>query len=195
MITNLKYRSILLALTLITLLAGLCSPAAALTIKGVDLNDEIKVEDQTLYLNGAGIRKKFFISVYACGLYLPHPTGDAAKAISSNVSKQVVMHFIHSKVDREKIVKGWDEGFFNNSQERLPQLQDRISAFNAFFDRDLVAGDRLVLTYIPAKGTSVSLNNELRGLIEGEDFMQALWAIWLGDNPADKGMKEGMLGK
>lgn len=180
------------ALTILLLLA---QTSAALTIKGVDFADQIQQADKTLYLNGAGLRKKFFISVYACALYLPHPTTEAEKAIKSDVAKQVVMHFIHSKVGKDKIIAGWNDGFFNNSQEKLPQLQERINRFNAFFDRDLVSGDRVTLSYEPGKGTTVTINDQLKGNIPGADFMEALWAIWLGDNPADSGMKQGMLGQ
>ncbi|MDH3389472.1 MAG: chalcone isomerase family protein, partial [Gammaproteobacteria bacterium] len=35
--------------------------------------------------------------------------------------------------------------------------------------------------------------NEL-GLIPGEDFKNALLEIWLGNYPADKKLKKGMLG-
>jgi hypothetical protein len=35
----------------------------------------------------------------------------------------------------------------------------------------------------------------VRGVIEGADFMQALWAVWLGEKPADSGLKKGMLGR
>ncbi|MBN2705578.1 MAG: chalcone isomerase family protein [Deltaproteobacteria bacterium] len=187
-----KLQAFFLILGVIFLFAG---NAGALTIKGVEFADNTEISGKTLHLNGAGIRKKFFLPIYACGLYLPHPTSDAEKAIRTDVAKQVVMHFIHSKVGKEKIVQGWNDGFFNNSQEKLSVLQERINTFNAFFDRDLVVGDRIVITYLPEQGTSVSINQTDKGSIPGIDFMQALWAIWLGSNPADAGMKDGMLGK
>ena len=185
-------RPLLYALILLMLSAG---AASALTIKGVDFADEVTIAEKKLYLNGAGIRKKFFLSIYACGLYLPHPTSDADKAIKSDVCKQVIMHFIHSKVSKEKIVKGWQDGFFNNSQEKMNSLQERITTFNAFFSKDLLKNDRITISYIPEQGTTVKINDETKGTIPGSDFMQALWAIWLGAYPADGGMKEGMLGK
>ncbi|MBN2809090.1 MAG: chalcone isomerase family protein [Deltaproteobacteria bacterium] len=187
-----KFRTLIYALILILLSAG---AAGALTIKGVDFADRSTLNGEELTLNGAGIRKKFFLSIYACALYLPHPTTNAENAIQSDTCKQVIMHFIHSKVGRDKIVKGWDEGFFNNSQEKMNSLQPRIATFDAFFDKDLVSGDRVVISYIPEQGTTVTINETVKGTIPGRDFMEALWAIWLGGNPADSGMKDGMLGK
>ena len=33
------------------------------------------------------------------------------------------------------------------------------------------------------------------GTIRGLDFKKALFAIWLGEKPADNSLKQGMLGK
>ena len=33
-----------------------------------------------------------------------------------------------------------------------------------------------------------------KGYVEGLDFKEALFKIWIGDNPADKGLKNEMLG-
>lgn len=170
------------------------SAASALTIKGVDFADDVTVSGKKLYLNGAGIKKTFFSSVYAGALYLPHPTGNANKAIKNDLCKQIIIHFI-TKYNQGKIVEGWDEGFFNNSQEKIYTLQERITTFNTFFSRDMVANDRVTITYIPKQGTTVKINDETKGIIPGSDFMEALWAIWLGVNPMDNDMKEGMLGK
>ncbi len=55
-------------------------------------------------------------------------------------------------------------------------------------------GDVIRLDYLPGRGTTVTINNESRGSIEGEDFMRAWLRIWLGAHPADSGLKKGLLG-
>ena len=184
-------RPLFYALILLMISTG---AASALTIKGVDFADDVTISGKKLYLNGAGIKKTLFSSIYATALYLPHPTSDADKAIKNDLCKQVIIHFIN-KYKQGKIVEGWDEGFFNNSQEKIYTLQERITNFNALFSRDMVANDRVTITYIPKQGTTVKINDETKGTIPGSDFMEALWAIWLGVNPLDNDMKEGMLGK
>ncbi|MBN2332943.1 MAG: chalcone isomerase family protein [Deltaproteobacteria bacterium] len=183
--------------TLLVVIVGsiLASSAVeAASLKGVTLADTIAVTGQELTLNGIGMRKKLIFNVYVTGLYLPKKTTDAAVAITTNAAKQIVMVFVHSKVAQEKIVAAWNDGFFNNSQEKLSLLQDRINQFNGFFNRDMVKGDRVELTYQPALGTTVTINGTKQGIIPGEDFMQALWSIWLGNNPADARLKEALLG-
>ncbi len=175
----------------LALLLLAASPAAAADVK---LPAELTVAGRKLVLNGSGIRKKFFFSIYACGLYLPQPEKDAKKVIAADEPKAVIMHMIHSKVSREKIIKAWDDGFFKNSQEKLDQLKERIAVFDAIFNRDLLAGDRLIMSYVPGRGTIVKFNDEIHKPIPGKDFNDALLAIWLGDNPADDDLKEAMLG-
>ncbi len=182
---------LLYALIILLFSAG---AAGALTIKGVDFADDITITGKKLYLNGAGIKKRFFNSIYACGLYLPHPTSDADKAIKNDVYKLVIMHF-QSKFSREKLVAVWEDGFFNNSQEKMNNLQERITTFKTFFSTDLLENDRITISYIPGQGTTVKINDKTKGTIPGSDFMQALWAVWLGANPVDSDMKDGMLGR
>jgi len=76
----------------------------------------------------------------------------------------------------------------------LTALQDRIDQFNGYFKQDAIAGDQFTLDYIPGKGTTIIKNNTVLGLIPGEDFKNALLEIWLGNFPADKNLKLGLLG-
>ena len=183
------------ALYALILLLISASMASALTIKGVNFVDETTIGQKKIYLNGVGIRKTFFKTFYACALYLPHPTSSGEKAIKVDSGKEIVLHVLMSKLSKKDIVKSWDDGFFNNSQEKLYILQERITTFNTFFTKDLVANDRITFRYIPGLGTTIKINNETKGTIPGSDFMQALWAIWLGTNPVDSNMKNGMLDK
>jgi long-chain acyl-CoA synthetase len=40
----------------------------------------------------------------------------------------------------------------------------------------------------------VWINDRLRGKVAGDDFARALLRIWLGEHPADSGLKEALLG-
>ncbi|NIA20161.1 MAG: hypothetical protein GWP07_07015 [Xanthomonadaceae bacterium] len=189
-------KKVLQLLVLVMVSAGLLiSSSEAASMKGVTLNDTTTLAGQKLQLNGIGLRKKFFLSIYVTGLYLPKKTSSATEAITADVPKEIVMAFVYHKVGKEKIIEGWNEGFFNNSQEKLSELKAGIDQFNGYFTNDLVKGDRIDLFYQPEVGTSVTINNKKLGVIPGKDFMQALWAIWLGDNPADSKLKGQLLGK
>ncbi len=74
----------------------------------------------------------------------------------------------------------------------LQRLQPRIDAFNAMFST-VKKGERIILDYIPGKGTVVTIAGEEKGTIEGKDFNDALLLIWLGEKPVNKKLKEMLL--
>jgi len=180
---------------LVAVLAGAAGSAAAATVKGVSFADTAALGGRECRLNGVGVRTKFVVTVYLGALYLAAPTGDAAAAVAADEPKRTVMHFVYKKVEAEKIRAAWAEGFSANSAAALPALAARLERFSGWFDEDLLAGDQIVLTYLPGQGTEVSVKGKVRGTIEGADFMKALWAVWLGEKPVDGGLKKGMLGK
>ena len=165
-------------------------------VAGVELAESVKLsEDATaLVLNGAGIRKKLFFSIYLASLYLPTATNDAAAILQADEPSRVQMDMLYSEVEKEKLVKAWNEGFTaNHSAEALAPLQDRIDRFNGMFET-LVAGDRVQLDYLPAQGTRVVINGTERGVIPGQDFNRALLKIWLGESPVTASLKRNLLG-
>jgi len=169
---------------------------SARDIDGVSLPDKVTLKDTTteLQLNGAGYRTKFVFKVYVAALYTETKvnTRDAVQVLAG--PKRVVMHFVYDEVAREKMSKAWHEGFEeNNSKEQLKKLQARLDTFVNYFP-DLKAGDEVLLDYIPASGTHVTINGEEKGIIDGADFYRALLDVWLGDEPADDDLKDAMLG-
>ncbi len=173
----------------------LCSvPANGQEIGGVMVQETLKTDDGTvLHLNGAGIRSKFFFDIYIAELYMEHPTNAATAVIEDAGRKRMIMHFLYDKVEKDKLIEGWNEGFAGNTKAaEVAQLQPRIDQFNALFV-DAHKGDLIVLDFIPDKGTVVTIAKEEKGVIPGKDFNDALLRIWLGDKPVNKGLKDKLL--
>ena len=163
----------------------------------VTLPDSVTVDgtDATLQLNGMGYRTKFVFDIYVAGLYTESrvKSRDAAQALKG--PKRVVMHMVYDEVERKKITNGWKDGFEeNNSEKQLEKLQARLKIFNSYFP-DLKKNDVLLFDYIPATGTRVTINGEVKGIVEGADFYTALLDVWLGEEPADDNLKDAMLGE
>ena len=165
-------------------------------VGGVEVPDEVSLADtqQRLVLNGAGVRKKFFISVYVAALYLPQPQHDARVLLKSPPANRILMRFVYSKVAKHKMDEAWREGFANNLEApALAAVTQRLEQFAALFG-DMSEGDQVWLDYVPGRGTSVTINGERRGVIEGGDFNAALLAVWLGDEPVSEGLKNALVG-
>ncbi len=153
----------------------------------------ITVDGRDLRLNGQGIRKKLIISVYAAALYTATPSGDPKVLIAADEPKRVIMHFLY-KVGADSINEAWRNGFAANSGPAMPALKERLERFTGLFTEEMRKGETIVLTYVPGKGTAVEVKGVAKGSIEGADFIKALVAVWLGDKPADAGLKKGLLG-
>lgn len=182
--------------TLFIVAAGLSFSVQAKELAGVSVADQLTMSNgETLVLNGMGLREKLWIDVYVGSLYLGRKANNVAEVLSQPGAVRIQMNFIYKEVASEKLIKAWKEGFEKNqSEDKIQELQQRMDRFYSFFEQNAVKDDLYVIDYIPDEGSSVSKNNTLLGTIEGEDFKNALVEIWLGNSPADKGLKKGMLG-
>ncbi|MDH5444507.1 MAG: chalcone isomerase family protein [Gammaproteobacteria bacterium] len=180
---------------LLILVFAICKPILAREIASVKLEEQANIGGTTVILNGAGIRTKFVFDIYVGALYLTQKTTDAKQAIAMAGAKRISMHFLYDEVEKEKLTDGWNDGFENNlSDKDFASLKARLDAFNKLFVT-VKKGDVIQLDYIPGKGTQVTINQQTKGSVPGEDFQQALLRVWLGDDPADEDLKTGMLGK
>lgn len=181
-----------LILSLLMLLIAATAGMAA-EVAGVKLDDAVTVNGQSLKLNGSGIRKKLFIKVYIGSLYSAKKLGSAAEVLSDGGDKLIRMNFLHSKVDKEKIIEAYQEGFANNSPDVAGSAEAK--KFISFFSNDFVRGDVVDLTISGSGNVSASHNGRQLGSITSPKLARAVLAIYFGAKPADESLKSGMLGK
>ncbi|CAM2007480.1 chalcone isomerase family protein [Acanthopleuribacter pedis] len=164
-------------------------------IGGVTLPDTLSVGGKDLVLNGAGLRKKLFIKVYAGGLYLPAKTKKGEDVINTDQATVIRLHFIYNGVSADKLTGAWNDGFKAATKGNTGDIQKEIDAFNALFTDEAKKNDVYDISYVPGQGVALKINGTEKGKVEAsEKFRKALWGIWLGKKPADSGLKKGMLG-
>ena len=172
-------------------------PTPGMEVAGIQVPETITLagSNTALQLNGAGIRKKFFVSVYVGALYLPDKTADTEAIIISEAPAAVDMHILHSEISKDKITGGWEDGLSANlDQAELNALRPRLDEFNKLF-RAVRKGEIIRIAYLPGNGTEVRINDKWRGMVPGNDFFRALLKVWLGDKPVSKSLKQAMLGQ
>lgn len=170
---------------------------SAVEIEGVEIPDTLSLpnSDTTLLLNGAGIRKKFFMDIYIGALYLESQTTEAKAILQGTGAASVMMHFLYSEVSKDKITDGWTDGLEKNtSHTKMQALKESLTTFNKLF-RTVRKGDVIRIDYLPDNGTQVRINGEWRGTVEGNDFFRSLLSVWLGEKPVTKSLRESMLGR
>ncbi len=173
---------------------ALTAPALAREVAGVQFPDTVAAGGKELKLNGAGLRTKFFVKVYAGGLYLAQPSGDAEAVVAADAPKRVRMVFLRD-VDKAKILDTYREGFRNNSAG--PALDALLAKLDQIAPAlvDMRKGDEMVVTYVPGEGTTVAAGGGTPVTVEGKDFADAMFRNWLGERPADGDLKKGLLGR
>lgn len=162
----------------------------ALNVSGVNLEETVTVNNNTLRLNGYGIRKKWFVKVYIASLYTAKRVSSYSEILQDG-DKMIRLNFLH-KVDRQKIVDSINEAF----QTITPDLpgSDAGKKFFAQFNTDFNVGDVLDLVML-ADGTVITKhNNRVLGVIKSNRLAYGLLSIYLGDKPVDMELKKGMLG-
>ena len=171
------------------------TPALAAKVAGVEFPDSVDVGGKTLKLNGAGLRKKFIVKVYAGGLYVVEPSRDAAAIVAADAPKRVRMVFLRS-VARSQVLDAYRDGFEKNSPgPGLTGLVAKLDRIAPAIPAELKEGAEMLVTYVPGEGTTVVATGGGSATVEGKEFADALFKNWLGAHPADEDLKAGMLGR
>jgi len=185
-------------LTRLIVLAALlfCVPVQAAEIAGIKIDEQVRLDDRVLRLNGAGIRTRLFFKVYVAALYLPTQTPRAAEVLAMKGAKRMRLTILR-EVDAETFAAAFAKGFDSNTPvgER-EALAARVAAFNQLILDTGKAreGDTFTLDF-SGTDTVMAVNGRAMGKpIPGEDFYRALLRIWLGDQPVQAELKSALLG-
>jgi hypothetical protein len=188
---NVSRRTFALSVAFALVLAAV--PAAAKELAGATMPDTLSVAGKTLKLNGMGLRKKAIFKVYAAGLYVESPSSDAAAILAADAPKALKMHFLRS-VDKAKLVDAYKEGIEANAGQKATAQKAAVDRFYATV-ADVKDGSVTTYTYVPGAGTVVNRDGKDVATIEGKEFADVLFSIWLGPKPPSEDLQKGLLGR
>ena len=167
---------------------------AATEISDVTIPDTIALQGETLNYNGAGVRSKFFIDLYVGSLFTANTTHDAKSVIDSKEATAIRLNITSNIITSEKMSKAMNEGFELAAGDNKANLNVKIKDFIQTFSAPIQKGDQFTLLSVPGEGLISYKNGEFLSITAGEDFRKTVLAIWLGEKPTDKSLKEDMLG-
>jgi len=167
---------------------------AQIPVGRTTLNYEINRGEETLKMNGAGVRNMAFIELYSAGLYLKSKSKDPIGICFENENMSIRIKITSKLITRNTMINAIRDGFEKATDGKTEELKDRIELVNKYYAKEINKGDVLELAYIKDKGTICMLNEKELGVIPGQDFKFALYKIWLGDKPVKANLKKGMLG-
>jgi hypothetical protein len=183
----------MLGVCVVTVLSLGARSTAAAEISGIKLPDQVTVEGKTLKLNGAGLRQATILkfNVYAAGLYLENSSRDGEAIANSDQPKSIEMVFMR-EVSAKQMAEAFQEGFEKNCVADCAKLKPDIGKLQGLM-KDMKKGDAMAFHFLPDK-VEVMIRGQKAGSIGDKGFSQQLIRCWIGKNPPNAGLKEGLLG-
>ncbi len=179
------------------LIAGvlLCSMSsvvwASWRLMGNEFPKEVKSSQDTLNLQGVGVKTIFMMRVFIAGLYLPQAMSD--RQALGDVPKHLAVRFYARFSSNQFVDYTISRMKANLSKAEFQAVKDRFDLMRKYFP-NIKKGDEMALSYEPGQGTSISLNGQVTGVIPGLDFSKAVFATWIGPRPFDHIVKAQILG-
>lgn len=165
-------------------------------VNGIVMPNVVKADGKYLKLNGAGVREKMFLDFYVGALYLNNKSNNAREIIEGDSTMVIKLRVISGMVTRENMEEAIRSGFKKSTGGHTKNIDAKINdLINKGFAGDIEKGDEFDLEYIPGKGTHLKKNGKTLVVIPSLGFKQALFGIWLCEEPADANLKKKMLGK
>jgi hypothetical protein len=170
---------------------------AAVEVSGVKFEDTVSVGGQELVLNGAGVRSRFMVKVYAAGLYVSQKSSNAKALVEAKTARRVQMVMLRD-LGADQLADALKDGIDNNAtQSELDAIKSEIDQLLNIMRamKEAKKGQAIALDFAADGKTTVSVNGAARGNVASEPLQRALLKIWLGDKPIQNDLKSAMLGQ
>lgn len=181
-------------LTSLILSLFMALPAQALTIKGVDVKESMRLENQNLVLNGAGVRTKWFVDGYVAALYLGEKTTDAQAVMSADEPMAVRLIITSGMITPKRMSSSTRDGFVSSTGGNIAPIADEVDMLISAFKDSVEKGDVFDLVYLPEEGVTVYRNGEKKTQVQGLEFKKALLGIWISERGIQKSLRKKLMG-
>jgi hypothetical protein len=166
-------------------------------VAGVSMPDSAVVSDESLLLNGMGVRYRAVFRVYVAGLYLPKKAQDPKEVLNMRGAKRLHAVMLRD-VEGDTLGRLLMQGIRDNASKEETQRHS-TSIFKlgqAFATRKkLSTKESFSINFDVQKGPQIFLNNKPLGdPLNDPAFNSVFLKVWLGDRPADEFLKRGLLG-
>ena len=156
-----------------------------------------QVATTKLQLNGSGTRFKAIFKVYDMALYTPRKVGTAEELMALAGPKRLQFTALR-ELPGTDLGRLFLKGMAENSSRDIYQ-KHTVSAtrlIEIFSGRSKLApGDSFAMDYLPGRGTQFFIARQAQGEPVGDaKFFSLVLGIWFGPSPADRLLKEALLG-
>lgn len=169
---------------------------AAVDAGGVKYEDTMALGGKELVLNGAGVRNKFVVKVYAAGLYLAEAQSTVDGVLKVDGPRRMRLVMLRD-ISAEDLGSAFMVALGQNTNEQeMAKIVTHVSKYGEMFGQVsfLRRGDIIDTDWIPGVGNQCFVNGKKVGPnIPDPLFYNAVLRIWLGDKPVDPALKAKLL--
>lgn len=172
---------------------AISSSASAVTVADVTFADRLEINNQQLYLDGAGLlRWKGIFKVYVAGFYRETP--DLGFALDTDESQVLEIEYLRD-VGADGFVKATIAGLEQTlpANETLSQWEADLSSFLAAY-QGVSNGDRYRLSVFEDR-FELALNGQRLVSIDNPDLGRRLLGVWLAEQSPAQSLREALLAK
>lgn len=193
-----KTKPFIRCITALGLALGLAGAAQAIEVGGLKFDDTAKVAGKELKVNGAGVRTRVIVKVYALVLYLPEKKDTTAGVLESSGPRRFSLGLLR-EVTGDDLGQAFMAGITANTDKaERSKFVNQLAQFGEAFVSipQGKKGDVITVDWVPDTGTVMFLNGKPIGEpMKDIAFYNAVLKIWLGDKPVDSSLKPQLLGK
>ncbi|MFG6462937.1 chalcone isomerase family protein [Roseateles sp. DXS20W] len=193
-----KTKPLIRCIAALGLALGLAGAAQAIEVGGLKFDDTAKVAGKELKVNGAGVRTRVIVKVYALVLYLPEKKDTTAGVLESSGPRRFSLGLLR-EVTGEDLGQAFMAGITANTDKaERSKFVNQLAQFGEAFVNipQGKKGDVITVDWVPDTGTVMFLNGKPIGEpMKDIAFYNAVLKIWLGDKPVDSSLKPQLLGK
>jgi len=164
----------------------------ATALSAVSWPAQVEVGSAQLGLRGSERFSWLWYTVYDVALHLPAAT--PREQALAEVPRQLSFRYLRA-FSAAELAKATTK----TVEERIGvapryEIDPGVRSINTLWP-SVVKGDELVLGYVPGTGTTVTHNGRILGTVPGAAFSAVLFSIWIGSEPIDDDLRDGLLGK
>lgn len=136
---------------------------------------------------------RMFFRLYEAALFT-ESGANAEDVLNASASFHLQFRYLR-KIDKEIILESADQMLERNlSREERAAIADRVDLINEAYTT-VHDGYISSLTYKPGIGTILTINGKQVATIEGKDFAQLYFSIWLGEQGISDRLRDNLLGR
>ncbi len=146
-----------------------------------------------LSLNGLATYNDLNKEYYVAALYLPQLESDEQKTLNLNQHKQMKLLVTANRWSPRAWSKQWQGNIAINNGLPSKILQKKLEKFTNILKGNLLAGDLMMVNYVPATGTKIFINQQPVLVSSDMALFNALLATWVGNLPPSRDFKKRIL--